>query len=430
MVESKERLDEEIRQYDEHVGRLTSVTNKLDTVLRQAFGRHRAEFVQRHRENSLTMPGRFISERLPTETVAEWVKRDQGWPAADDRSPEARAKREHIEDAILWYEGVMFWLTTHPVYTGAAASWGSFKPDAAHSGMWKDAAGRDTWVAAGEQRKPFKVKLREDAADLANKYAEEVAERTMRVYIYKAMSKVLPILKRNRHYYAGLEKCWFGQSGIEADVRITMPDTRSFVFHTILKHNQSALGTPFYQYPLTYHDVYAGTGEVPVKFMSQQDVETMFGVLEEDRWAPTIVPEKKPRWRAAKTCDVVKFQGKRTVGLILGNAPKKKGKLRVLLANGSEAVVASGKIETVVTRISVEKDKKDLFTYTLFNQDWTVDGPTYLNKPQSSRLGKMFHGHASGNHRVEGAKMAFQVLCEKQRFPGSKPSATREAVPA
>ncbi|MFX8906993.1 hypothetical protein ABTM87_19375, partial [Acinetobacter baumannii] len=88
-----------------------------------------------------------------------------------------------------------------------------------------------TWVAAGEQRKPFKVKLREDAADLANKYAEEVAERTMRVYIYKAMSKVLPILKRNRHYYAGLEKCWFGQSGIEADVRITMPDTRSFVFH-------------------------------------------------------------------------------------------------------------------------------------------------------------------------------------------------------
>lgn len=434
MVETNERLDEELRQYSEHTAKLTPVLGKLDTVLRTAFDRHRAEFVKKQAEHYLQLPTRFLAERKPNETAEEWVKRDMGWPANGDQTEPARNKREKIIEFVKHYEGVAFWLTTHPVHSTRFSEWGSFKPEHASPGAWKDADTRDQWVDAADQRKPFKVKLRDDAAELATKHAEQVAERVVKVFTYKAVSKVLPIIKRNKVYFAQLQKVWFGLGGIEADVRVTFNDTRSFVFHVVLKQNFSSLGTPYWQYPLTFQDVYGGMGQKPVKSLPQADVEALFGVTDEDRWAPTIVPEKKPRWRSARAGDVVKFHKKKAVGLILGHDKKKKTRLRVQLADGQTVLVDEGRVESVVTRIEIgwdllekKKDGKDLFTYTLLNQDWTVEGPTFLNKQQSKTLEQMYYGTLKGSHRLEGARMAFEVLCGQNRFPGS---AKKEAVPA
>lgn len=421
MVEVNDRLDEEMRQFDQHTGKLNGVTDKLNTVLATAFDKHRAAFVKQQAAHYLSLPTRYLADRTGNETVADWCKRTMGWPEQKDQSGEAGEKRVRILDAIRWYEGVMFWLTIHPVHANRTAPWGAFKAEDSVQGAWKDKLTREEWEDAGAERKPFRVRLKTNAEELATEYAEAVADRLMSVFAYKATSKVLPVLKRNRTYYAGLQKCLFGPAGIEADVRITMPDTRSFVMHVIIKSNTSSLGNPFFQYPLTYHEVYGGVGEPPVKSMSQADLEKMFDVKDEDRWEPVIVAPKRPRWSAAKTGDVVKFQGKKIVGLILGRDKKKKDKLRVHLANGKVVSVPSLNIETVVTRIEPASADGKNFTYSLLNQDWSVDGPVRILRGESGDLEKMYSGKAKGNWKAEVVRRAFVA-----KYPEAK----REAVAA
>lgn len=421
MVETKERIDEEISQYKAHTAKLSAVTGKLEEVLKKAFQKHFDEFVKQHSEHHLSLPGRFLAQRLPNETVEDWVKRDLGWPTATTLDPNASKKREIIMESIKWFEGVMFWLTNHPIYSNRTAAWGSYYPDKSVPGVWKDEYTRDEWVDAGAERKPFKVKMRDNAQELVLKYAEKVAQHTMDVFVYKAGSKILPILLQNKNYFAGLQKCIFNLGGIEADVRVTLPDTRSFVFHIIIKYNYSSLGKPYYQYPLTYHDVYNGSDQ-PAKSMSQQEVYELFGVKQEDCWQPVFSVKRKARWKIPKPGDVVKFHGKKTVGFILGVARKTKGKLRILLANGKEVVATESKIKSVVSRIQVStgnKNEKEVFKYALYNQDWTVEGPKNFDKSQGKVLQKIRSGQERGNYKKIGAKMVFQLLCDQQKFPGS-----------
>lgn len=417
MTKTIMRIEDEIRQYEKHVANFADVTVKLETVLKTAFEKYHAEFVQQQKERLLSLPVRFLEKRNPNETVEEWVKRDLKWPEAVNNSPEAAHKREMIFEAIKWWEGVMFWLTDHPIQSNRHAEWANYTPEEKSPGNWEDSMDRDEWIDIGAERKPFQVKMRDDASELAKKYAEQLAKQILKTFIYKATSKVLPILKRNGSYYAGLEKCRFNLVGIEADVRITFVDTRSFVLHVILKNNTSSLGKDFYQYPLTYHDIYAGNGAQLVKSMSQNDIETMFNVKDEDRWEPSAnTPTKQLRSCAARVGDVVKFHGKKVTGLITNI---KKGTLRVLFENNEESNVSLGKVASIVTRINVVYDKmendggKDLFAYTLLNKDGSVTGPSYLNKSQSSILEKMFNKETSGNYKVEGAKIVFQFLCQQ-----------------
>jgi hypothetical protein len=422
LLDQSERQAEETRSFEEHLASKADVTANLESVLRSLFEQHRQEFVNVRTTSYLAVPQDFLTNRKPNESVEDYYKRTLKWPDKKDQSGEAQDHRARILERVRYVEGFVIWLTTHPDVR-------SKRPVA---GFWKDNEGRLDWID-NPNKKPFKVRLKPDAEALARKQAERDAEAVLKLFLNKTFRKLLAILQKSGNYYAHLVAGRFADNAIEGDVRVTFVDTKSFVIHVAIKYNVSGQGTPYVQYPLTFTDVYAGAGVRPAKSQSQADVEELFGVTDEDRWQPPVPESRLYRWPAAvakdkaRAGDVVKFQGKRLVGLLLGKDRKNEGNLRTLLANGKQASVPRDEIEAIVCRIEVGRAGSDSFYYNLLNNDRTKSGRQNFLKPASRRLEKLYHGVEKGNHKIEGARIAFEVLCSRDFFPGSR---KREAVPA
>jgi len=425
VLEVSERQQDEMQQFQEHVASRPEITIRLEAVLRTLFEQQREAFVEAETERYLLVPRGFLAGRKATETMEEYFKRVSGWPKQKDQSHEAQETRSMILRSLPFLKRAALDLTTEP----------DTRKDTL-PGFWKDRPAREDWLDNPESRKNFRVKMRPDAEDVARKRANALAEAILQQFLYKTQRKLWAILKRHPQYFAQLVRGSFHDGAIEGDVRLTFPDTKSFVVHLIVKQNHSINGQPFTQYPLTWHDVYGGPDTTPIKQVAQEGVEELFGVAEEDRWHPQPYASRKPkgpRFSTLKTNDVVQIKGKSDPAFLLGKDRKKEGNYKVLLA-GEEQSVSKGKIVGVAYRLTT--GYQEVREHGKKSRLWFVEIIPAIGEPDklmmpgkiNDKCDKCF-GDGYGNWRGKTRRVAFDWLCKRRYFlPPSR--SKRQAVPA
>jgi len=428
VLEVNERQQDEMRQFEEHVAKRPEITGRLDAVLRSLFEQHREDFVQAETNYYLQLPADFLANRKPNETIEEYVKRKLGWPSQKDQSEEAKVKRGLILRSVANLQAVVLDLTTHPDVSKKSLQ-----------GFWKDEQGRDDWLDS-TSRKPFKVKMAPDAEDVARKRANRIAEQMLGMFLYKTERKLLPVLSKQPHYYAQLIRGNYLNGAVEGEVRLTFTDTRSFVVRVAVKYNRTADGNPYTQYPLTWHDVYAGSGTEPVKSMSQEEVEAMFGVTDEDRWEPTpLVRERGPRFKKARWFDVVAVRGQTALAMLLHKSNDRKSVWVQFVGKDHDDTVKFKAIGDVVYRLETgfdevrEHGKKRKAWYVLVTPNDGNAEPDRipLTIPLSEKCSKLY-GDGEGNKwKGQTKRIAFAFLVKRRYFPAApKQTRKRVAVPA
>jgi hypothetical protein len=266
---------------------------KLQEAIRTICGEHRKAYEDYLYEGMRAKLQRFLDTRLPNETAEEYYKRLTGW---DDKQSTVRGP-----SAMIWMmirEDVKFVeaLTDHRKEPKQR------RYNDTELLEWRD------W-STNPKRSPFQVQKLSNADQRMRKDAEEFVDNIIHQFVRKVTEKVLDILVANPKYECKLLSGRFSCGTFEADVIMTFAKKAKFRMHVMLKDNRSVLGTPYVQYPLTFHDVETD-GKKLDKMVPENQILDVMGIKP---WKPT---KSKKAWLNLGVGDIVELQDGR-IGLVV-----------------------------------------------------------------------------------------------------------------
>ena len=206
------------------------------------------------------------------------------------------------------------------------------------------------------------------------------------------------LIAKNGDYVCEL-KGQFSIGVLEGDLYINFPDKTGFRTHIILKTNYSVLGNPYFQYPLTFHDVISETGGKPEAMLSEEEICKALGV---PKWeAPA--KQKKP-WNTVKIGDVVLVNKKTFVcrALVLGT---RGTTANVHYLDGVEEKIDGTEITKVLARTTCDTWHEHHVRVEPF------DGKVFKVNPKASTLG----GSYESGPKIENI---MRVGCLDEIFKG------------
>ena len=159
-----------------------------------------------------------------------------------------------------------------------------------------------TWAWMRNDKRPaFKIALKQDAQTIAAKRAKEKVDQIVRQFIFKTMDKVIDVLVHKPQYTAKLVSNNYGKGVLEADIFLTFVDGTSFRTHLILKTNYR-YGSPYMQYPMTFHDWTWKLGESLRGGASHYEIMKTWNI---PAWQPPVSKTKRRRWDTVKSNCVI-----------------------------------------------------------------------------------------------------------------------------
>jgi hypothetical protein len=180
-----------------------------------------------------------------------------------------------------------------------------------------DAWTYDEW-ANNKARPNFEVNILPDTPDRLRAKAKKDFDHIVDAFLYRLTEKVLDILVANPKYQIGMTRCKLKGWVLEVDVGLKFGTKASFRVRAQLKYNKSVYGTPYVQYPLTFHDVVTKDDPNPSPFVSENGILEKMGIKP---WKPT--KSKKP-WDTIGVGDIVRLKDKRVVIVVGTRTPKVK----------------------------------------------------------------------------------------------------------
>ena len=286
--------DELRDQYIErHKEFLIRVERSIDMLCRH----HRTAYEKYLFQSQKAAIQKFIDERTPNATAYDYcLAPHRTWidsVKADHDVDRYHRLRELEADAKRWMEYIANY-TTHPrVHGGYERS----KP---RPFDFKDYQSYRSWHE-DSTRPNFNVKWRRTANATIKAEVKRKVDDIVGVFIHKTLDKVADILIAKGEYECELKTGCFGSGSFEGDLSISFADGTSFRTHVILKTNYTAYGDPYAQYPLTFHDIVAETGNTSIAMTSQDGVHTLFGV---PKW--TEPKKQKKPWSIVTIGDVLR----------------------------------------------------------------------------------------------------------------------------
>ena len=343
-VPEQKRADE-LRQ--EYVESKKTITKRLREVLVALTQDGRPKQEERVAYSLVVQVQYFLDTRQPTET-AENIYREL-WPTSRD----TWSYRQLIGD-----------LTDYEAQYGPA-----FRASVS--------------AACGHGLLPFTVTFKADYLQLAASRAKKIVDGIIKTFVAKTLDKLLDILVKKPDYQIAVLSHGYDGDALVADLHFKFSDGTEFVAHLILKDNTSALGNPYCQYPMTFHDAVFVKGEPRRKQVSQAEVEEAFGV---ERWQPPKPPNKR-RWQSVKTGSVISTKDGR-LGLVTG---LKRDEAQVKYVDGQLDSLPGQRIEAIVAQIDGGFCSDGEACVGLRLADGSKDEVT-LEFPRSAQIDDMSYG--------------------------------------
>ncbi len=263
------------------------LTKRLRDGIQSICLKHRTVYEGGLYEGMMARLQNFLQKRKPNQTAAEYYRQQYG--IGPDYRPEY-SRGSLILDKRQWVARDVVYvvpLTDHPK-----------KPEG-HD--WAAIEVYTKWDKNAE-RPDFEVKMLPGTPAELKRRAKEEFDHIIDAFIHKVTEKVLDILVAHPEYECELLGGKVVGSSFEGDVILKFGDKTRFRMHVSLKYNQSVLGTPYVQYPLTFHDVVTEANAKGTGMVSENKILEVMGI---EPWKPT--KSKKP-WDKVAVGDIVELQ--------------------------------------------------------------------------------------------------------------------------
>jgi hypothetical protein len=271
------------------------VAKKLRDGIEAACQKVRTEYETTLYDRMFARVEEFITTRKSNETCDEFYRRKFDVPKDYRPNHGSREdKRQWVREACAFVVP----LTDHwqrPLY---------------------DAWNYDEW-GNNPNRTDFGVKMLDTTPGLLRAKAKAEFNSIIGRFSHKVAEKILDILVANQEYECTFEKIRVAGGIIEADVKMRFASTK-FTMHISLKYNQSMYGTPYIQYPLTFHDFETVGQATTMSFASENEVLKAMGL---EPWKPS--KSKKP-WDTIHIGDIVELKDGELVIVAATRAPTVK----------------------------------------------------------------------------------------------------------
>jgi hypothetical protein len=103
--------------------------------------------------------------------------------------------------------------------------------------------------------------VKKDIEDVILRSATKTVEETQQAFIGKVLSKVTPMVANKKLAKARVAAVEYRRGILEANIHFDFEDKSKFLLCNKIVFKTSQYGTPFYQYPSTFHDVVLSNGE-------------------------------------------------------------------------------------------------------------------------------------------------------------------------
>lgn len=263
------------------------LTKKLRDGIESICLKHRTEYEGRLYDNMMAKLDHFLKNRKPNQTAFDFYNQEHGvgpdYRASYSRGSLVLDKRQWVARDVVFVVP----LTDHPK-----------KPEG-HD--WAGIEKHTKWEKNAE-RPNFEVKMLPGTPDELKARAKKEFDQIINAFIHKVTEKVLDILVAHPEYECELIGGKVVGYCFEGDVILKFGGKTRFRMHVSLKYNQSVLGTPYVQYPLTFHDVVTEDNPKGTGMVSENKILEVMGI---EPWKPT--KSKKP-WDKVSVGDIVELQ--------------------------------------------------------------------------------------------------------------------------
>ncbi len=307
---------------DEYVQSKKAETERLDVVLRLLIDEHREEYQQYIAKGIIANVQNFLDNRKPGEDAYAYFKRLYG--EANTRQYEAALRP--LLSALTDCDTV-----------------------------------EKQWNGRTAQYSDFTISFKRDYKSLAYKLAGKEVEQTVLTFVTRAQNKLVDVFVKHPNYVALLSNGGFRNGVIEGEIaiQVTRKDISkltSFSLRLGLKWNYSKYGTPYVQYPFTFHDFWESSKFPASQNPSKADADKyIHGVSEQDildlhdvtPWKPDPALTKKPKWTQVKAGCVVRWWKESDAGKESLLLVRRITKNKVLGGQHATGVLVDGETEVI-----------------------------------------------------------------------------------